>query len=145
MYDFFIEPKDEKTGELLINPSTGKPFQPEELIETKVELKDLPGPLARLFEGREDQLKYSRVWIPSYVSDNPMAVNDPAYITALATMSDEKQVRAFLFGDWKAFRGKFFSEFCEKHIVQPRVLPPWTQRWGSLDIDRKSTRLNSSH
>lgn len=134
--DFFIEPKD-KNGELLINPATGKPYQPEEEIVTYVDIRKLPIGLQQAFKGKEDQLKYTRVWIPSNVADNPHAVNDPAYITALASMEDEKKVRSFLYGDWKAFQGTYFDTFSVAvHVKKPEEIPllPWWKRWGSLDI-----------
>jgi hypothetical protein len=137
LYDFFIEPKDPKTGELLRNPLTGEPYKPEEEIVTKVDIKNLPPSLQQVYKGKEDTLQYTRVWIPSNIADNPHALNDPSYITTLATMEDEKTVRSFLFGDWKAFQGTYFSGFAPAiHVKKPEEFPllPWWPRWGSLDI-----------
>jgi hypothetical protein len=125
LYDRFLEPKDPKTGELLINPKTNKPYQPEEEIEEILEHPFIPGQF----------LTKTRVWIPSLITDNEYAMRDGTYLANLAGMQDEKMRKAYLYGDWKAFKGTYLSIKPEQHFitVEPSI-NAWDKRYYSLDI-----------
>jgi hypothetical protein len=101
IFDRYIEPKD-RYGKAIKHPTEDRPIRMEDggliTIEEKV-----PHPFKH-----GEELTTTRVWVPSYMTDNQYAMNDPSYIASLATMRDEKMRKAMLFGDWRALSGVFF-------------------------------------
>lgn len=75
------------------------------------------------------------VYIPSRVQDNRILLsNDPGYINRLHLVGSPELVRAWLEGDWSVVAGAFFPEFAlDKHVVAPRSLPAYWQRFRSFD------------
>lgn len=111
-------------GDLLINPNTMEPYKPEEVIKEKV-----------IHPFTKEELELERVWIPSLVTDNPHAMKDTNYILSLATISDDKTRKAFLYGDWKAFQGTYFNFIPSIHVKKSEEFPvePWWPCSCSLD------------
>lgn len=128
LYDRFIEPKD-REGVPIKHPEHDRPITDADrgLIRIKEES-------INPFTG--DVIYTDRVWVPSYLSDNPHALKNTGYIATLATMSNEKLRRAYLLGDWKAMQGTYFDNFQrETHTYDPatRQLAPWWKATASLD------------
>lgn len=75
------------------------------------------------------------VYIPSRVQDNRILLeNDPTYINRLHLVGSPELVRAWLDGDWSVVAGAFFPEWSlDKHVVAPRSLPAYWQRFRSFD------------
>ncbi len=75
------------------------------------------------------------VYIPSRVQDNRILLsNDPGYINRLHLVGSPELVRAWLEGDWSVVAGAFFPEWsADKHVVAPRSLPAYWQRFRSFD------------
>ena len=80
-------------------------------------------------------------FIPALVTDN--AKLDAAYIDRLLELPELEQ-RAYLYGDWTAFAGKFFREWDPAvHVIEGldglptdsngEVLPLWMEREGGMD------------
>lgn len=129
LFDRYIEPKD-RNGAPVLHPATGRPITAEDQG-----LIPIPEVVDHPFKKGETITK-TRVWVPSYLTDNPHAMNDTSYIGILATMQNEKMKRAYLFGDWRAFKGTFFENFTrETHTFDPaqRPLASWWRTTGSLD------------
>lgn len=125
VFDRYIEPKD-KDGNLLLKPD-GTPYMGEETIWEEA---------VNIITKKKE--KISRIWIPSYAWHNPKVQNDPTYMLNLATM-DEKDTRAYLLGDWTAFRGTYFDTFSKKEHVRPAAsleVKPWWRRAMALDWGR---------
>jgi hypothetical protein len=123
LFDRFIEPKDRDGNPILID---GKPITTG--LVRIVEKAKNP------FTGED--IESDRVWVPSYLSDNPHALANTSYIAALATMSNEKLKRAYLFGDWRAMQGTYFDNFSrETHTYDPRqrYVADWWRATASLD------------
>lgn len=75
------------------------------------------------------------IYIPSRVQDNKILLShDPDYINRLHLVGSPELVRAWLDGDWSVVSGAFFPEFSmERHVVEPRSLPAYWQRFRSFD------------
>lgn len=75
------------------------------------------------------------IYIPSRVQDNRVLLDkDPTYINRLYLVGSPELVRAWLEGDWSVVSGAFFPEFStDLHIVTPRSLPAYWQRFRSFD------------
>lgn len=115
----FLRPVDPVTRELLINPATGAPYQAEETI-----IEEVHNPKTGEFVE-----KRTRVWIPSYTSDNPAL---PASYHANLLSLDEKQRRLYYFGDWDAYSGCYFDNYTERHVIETDP-PWWAYKWGAMD------------
>lgn len=87
----------------------------------------------RFPDGREEERRKSRVYVPATVFDNPkMLQNDPDYITRLASMP-EAEKQALLYGNWDTFAGQVFTEWrndpdhyhdrLNTHVIQPFLVP----------------------
>jgi hypothetical protein len=128
IFDRYIEPKD-RYGKAIKHPTEDRPIRMEDggliTIEEKV-----PHPFKH-----GEELTTTRVWVPSYMTDNSYAMNDPSYIASLATMRDEKMRKAMLFGDWRALSGVYFDLFGKQHLFEPkeRTMAGWWKASGSLD------------
>jgi hypothetical protein len=125
--DRYVEPTDEN-GDIIppgtpIVESFENPFKPGEIISS------------------------TRVFIFSSIKDNPAAVSNKEYIASLMSL-DEEERRAYLFGDWHAMSGEFFSSWRPKgpkhgepaeanHVVPHnfaiRRIKPWWWRTMAMD------------
>ena len=76
----------------------------------------------------------SRCFIPSFVWDNQILVeNDPAYLARLQALPEHLR-KAYLDGDWDIFIGQIFAEMNKReHFVDPYMLPWDWPRFASLD------------
>lgn len=84
----------------------------------------------------EKLLKDYYVYIPMFVSDNPYMSEE--YKDWLYSLPNDLR-EAWLFGNWKAFYGSFFSEFnYDVHVIQPFTIPDNWVRKGGFDIGWKS-------
>lgn len=74
-----------------------------------------------------------RQFIPAKLDDNPSV--DPAeYGNKLEGLGAPALVKAMRDGDWNVVAGAFFPEFStERHVVKPRSLPAYWQRFRSFD------------
>lgn len=129
IFDRYIEPRD-RNGKPIMHPVHGRPITMEDkgLIPI-TEVVDNP-----FVKG--ETIAKTRVWVPSYMQDNPYAMRDTSYIGTLASMADEKMKRAYLFGDWRAFKGTYFDAFSvDTHTYdsKTRPLPGWWRTTASLD------------
>lgn len=128
LMDYFIEPKTidrrgEFTGDLLINPATGEPYKSGEEIEERIENPLVPGQF--------DVMR--RVWITGTLKDNPHAMKSK-YIYNLASLNDEKLVKMYVHGDWRAGSGQYFDIFSKtRHVCPEQALPGWWKSSASLD------------
>lgn len=128
LMDYFIEPKTidskgEFTGDLLVNPATGQPYQSGEEIEERIENPLVPGEFD----------VYRRVWITGTLKDNPHAMRSK-YIYTLASITDEKMKRMYIHGDWRAGSGRYFDIWSKtRHICPEQHLPGWWRASASLD------------
>lgn len=81
----------------------------------------------------------SRIFIPSYLSDNKfLELNDTAYRARLLALP-ERERRALLYGDWDIFEGQYFSEFDRRiHTCEPFKIPDSYRRYRTIDygLDR---------
>jgi phage terminase large subunit len=73
-------------------------------------------------------------FIPATVYDNTVLMaNDPVYVKRLENLPDNEK-RAFLYGDWDIFEGRFFGEWNEKtHVVAPFDIPREWRKAVSID------------
>lgn len=87
--------------------------------------------------------KMSRIFVPSFVQDNPALLrNDPDYVFKLASMS-EAQRNALLYGDWDSYEGQVFREFKNDpdhyidrrytHVIAPFDIPSHWRIYRSFD------------
>ena len=91
----------------------------------------------RLFidrEFREDEDPRDYLFIPARIWDNKALLRaDPGYVNQLRALPEALR-RAHLEGDWDVHAGQYFSEFSrDKHVAEPRGLPPWYRRFRSMD------------
>lgn len=88
-----------------------------------------------------------RIFIPMHRKDNPYLRNNKQYEGYLMSQ-DEATRQAWVYGNWDADAGTFFTEFrpngpvtaeerelfpWAKHVVAPVELKPWWHRWGGGD------------
>lgn len=87
----------------------------------------------RFPDGREEDRRKSRIYVPATVFDNPkMLENNPDYLTSLASMP-EAEKQALLYGNWDTFAGQVFTEWrndpdhyhdrLNTHVIQPFMVP----------------------
>lgn len=87
--------------------------------------------------------KMSRIFVPSFVQDNPALLrNDPNYVFRLASMSEAKR-NALLYGDWDSYEGQVFREFKNDpdhyidrrytHVIAPFDIPSHWRIYRSFD------------
>lgn len=140
LFDRYIEPKD-ADGNPYLHPETAKPIMQED------------GGYIRLVEAGTNPftgelVEIDRIWAPLYMTDNPHAVNNKTYIAILATTRDEKMRRAYLLGDWKAFKGAYFDIFKrDVHTYDPskRNVMSWWTPSASLDWGYKHDSAAHKH
>ena len=83
---------------------------------------------------------YRMQYIPSLVTENPYIGED--YIFQLESKPEALR-NAMLYGDWNAFEGQVFTEWCDRsehyqdrlwtHVVEPFEIPPSWPRYMSFD------------
>ena len=84
------------------------------------------------WEEAELKLKDEYVFIPATVDDNPHATDE--YRTSLDSLSEDLR-RAWRYGDWDVFSGKFFTEWQpRRHICEPFDIPKDWVRWRAVDL-----------
>ena len=94
-------------------------------------------------DGTKHTRRMSRIFIPSFLQDNPaLRQNDPNYIFKLASMS-EAQRNAMLYGDWDSYSGQVFREFKNDpahygdhrwtHVIEPFKIPKHWPIYRSFD------------
>ena len=87
----------------------------------------------RFPDGREEERKKSRIFVPSTVFDNKILLeNDPDYLTRLASLPEAERA-ALLYGDWNGFSGQVFTEWKNDpdrygdrigtHVIAPFKIP----------------------
>lgn len=97
----------------------------------------------RFPNGREEERKKSRIFVPSTVFDNQILLNnDPDYLTRLASLPDAERA-ALLYGDWDGFSGQVFTEwkndpdrYLERvltHVISPFRIPSDWKIFRSFD------------
>jgi hypothetical protein len=70
-------------------------------------------------------------FIPALVGDNKYATAE--YVTRLEALPQAER-EAYLFGNWDAFAGQYFSEWNRTlHTVPPFAVPEWWERAGGMD------------
>lgn len=85
----------------------------------------------RAFRQGEEPEDYK--FIPARVFDNAALMkNNPDYIKQLKALPEELR-RAWLYGEWDAFAGQFFTEFDENIHTASVVLPKNTARYCAID------------
>ena len=97
----------------------------------------------RFPDGREEERRKSRIFVPSTVFDNEILLrNDPDYLTRLASLPDAERA-ALLYGDWNGFSGQVFTEWrndpdhyldrCDTHVISPFKIPRDWSVYRSFD------------
>ena len=85
----------------------------------------------RAFRQGEEPEDYK--FIPARVFDNAALMkNNPDYIKQLKALPEELR-RAWLYGEWDAFAGQFFTEFDENIHTANVALPKNTARYCAID------------
>lgn len=97
----------------------------------------------RFPDGREEERRRSRIFVPSTVFDNAVLLrNDPDYLTKLAGLPDAER-KALLYGDWDSFSGQVFTEWRNDpehygdrvgtHVIEPFRIPSSWSIWRGFD------------
>lgn len=120
----------------------------------------------RFPDGREEERRRSRIFVPSTVFDNTVLLrNDPDYLTRLATLPEAER-KALLYGDWDSFSGQVFTEWRNDpdrygdrvgtHVISPFRIPkswrilrgfdwgytrPFSVGWYAVDHDGRLYRI----
>ena len=78
--------------------------------------------------------KTTRVFIPSFVTDNKYLMEaDPDYIKRLDALP-EKERKALKDGNWDIFDGQYFTEFDRKiHVIEPFEIPKDWDKYRTID------------
>ncbi len=85
----------------------------------------------RNFRAGEDPCDYK--FIPARVFDNKVLMKcDPDYVRQLEMLPEDLK-KAWLYGEWDAFAGQFFTEFDERIHTANIVLPKNTVRYCAID------------
>lgn len=92
--------------------------------------------MVRLPDGK--RVPRTRVWIPSYLKDNP-SLDYEAYAATLTDLPEHMR-RAFLYGDWNYVPGSYFGEVWDPkiHVCDPFEIPEHWEifrggDWGSRE------------
>ena len=117
-------------------------------------------------DGGREVFRRSRIFIPSFVQDNPALMkNDPTYVARLASLNEAER-KALLYGDWDSYAGQVFSEWKNNpdhgvdgigtHVISPFPIPahwricrsfdwgyskPFSCGWWALDPDGTAYRI----
>ena len=78
--------------------------------------------------------KTTRLFIPSFVTDNKFLMeSDPDYINRLDALP-EKERKALKDGNWDIFDGQYFKDFDRSvHVIEPFMIPDNWDRYRTLD------------
>lgn len=77
--------------------------------------------------------RWTRIFIPGKLADNPSLDGDGAYRSSLM-MQPDKIRKALLEGRWDAIDGAFFDEWDPKvHVVKNFKIPKGGRRWMAMD------------
>lgn len=128
LFDRYIEPKD-RDEKPIKHPKFDRP-----ILHTDGGMIPITEELENPFTGKK--IATTRIWVPIYLQENPFARDNEQYIAVLASMRDEKTRRAYLLGDWTAFRGSYFDLFRkDTHTYETKDRPTmsWWKATGSLD------------
>ena len=76
----------------------------------------------------------TRLFIPSFVTDNKYLMErDPGYVKRLDALP-EKERKALKEGNWDIFDGQYFGEFDRKiHVIEPFEIPKEWDRYRTID------------
>ncbi len=75
----------------------------------------------------------SRVFIPSFLTDNPYLCRDDEYKRTLEAIRDPMLRRAWIEGDWDVYMGQAFL-LSERHILKkPVSIPDWAEIYMTYD------------
>lgn len=81
------------------------------------------GPPGEVIKETDSGMSWSRIYIPSRVSDNPsLAINDPEYVMRIKQSGPEWQVRAWLDGDWNIVAGGMFDDLFAPDVYASGVI-----------------------
>lgn len=117
--------------------STGNPGGPGQDWVKRCYIDPSPDGYRLINEPFMDIAAWERVYIPSSLWDNQILVaNDPSYADRLKSVGSEALVRAWLYRDWSAVEGAYFTDFSiSRHVVDARVNADWlffrALDWGS--------------
>jgi hypothetical protein len=82
----------------------------------------------------DEKTKHDVMFIPAKVSDNKILMErDPGYIDTIKGSGNDALVKAWLDGDWNAIVGGYFTEFGERHVIQPFTIPEHWTRFRAMD------------
>jgi len=93
------------------------------------------GTFGEIHECRQETgTKSTRLFIPSFVTDNKFLMeNDPEYIKRLDALP-EKERRALKEGNWDIFDGQYFKDFDRKvNVIEPFMIPVEWDRYRTID------------
>jgi hypothetical protein len=78
--------------------------------------------------------KTTRLFIPSFVTDNKFLMEkDPDYVKRLDALP-EKERRALKEGNWDIFDGQYFKDFDRSvHVIEPFMIPEEWDKYRALD------------
>ncbi len=78
--------------------------------------------------------EFRMMFIPSRVQDNRILLaNDPDYVDRLYLVGSAELVKAWLTGDWNVVTGAYFSQFGDRHVVDPFKVPRHWARFRAFD------------
>lgn len=83
-----------------------------------------------------DEQNFTRMFVPSYVSDNKVLMdNSPQYLAMLRNLRNPTRRKQWLEGDWEAGGDGFFSDSFtyEKNTVPPFIPPKHWPVWPAYD------------
>lgn len=93
------------------------------------------GPSGQIHECRmETGQKNTRLFIPSFVTDNKFLMeSDPEYVKRLDALP-EKERKALKEGNWDIFDGQYFKDFDRSiHVIEPFEIPEKWDRYRTMD------------
>lgn len=93
------------------------------------------GPSGQIHECRmETGQKNTRLFIPSFVTDNKFLMeSDPEYVKRLDALP-EKERKALKEGNWDIFDGQYFKDFDRSiHVIEPFEIPEEWDRYRTMD------------
>ena len=89
----------------------------------------------RAFVGKDGM---SRIFIPALLDDNKfLREGDPDYKRRLLALP-QRERKALLYGDWNIFEGQYFTEFSDRHVIEPFEIPVGWRKFRTIDygLDR---------